>query len=107
MAFTENGKVMSTVNVMTQLMRLHQVTCGTFKADDGTLLNLENNRVQALMDCLEETEGKVIIWATYREDIKKIVDALKKAYGEASTVEYHGGVDATVRQEQHCSVSGR
>ena len=94
-----DGKVMSTVNVMTQLMRLHQVTCGTFKADDGTIKHLSNNRLTALMDCLEETEGKVIIWATYREDIKKIVDSLKKAYGEASTVEYHGGVDATLRQD--------
>ena len=99
LAFTEDGKVMSTVNVMTQLMRLHQVTCGTFKADDGTVKHLPNNRIQALMDCLEETDGKVIIWATYREDITKIVESLKKAYGEASTVEYHGGVDATLRQE--------
>ena len=99
LAFTEDGKVMSTVNVMTQLMRLHQVTCGTFKADDGTVKHLPNNRIQSLMDCLEETEGKVIIWATYREDIKKIVESLKKAYGEASTVEYHGGVDPTHRQE--------
>tara|TARA_R110001583_G_scaffold57300_2_gene171861 strand:+ start:4417 stop:5913 length:1497 start_codon:yes stop_codon:yes gene_type:complete len=93
------GKVMSTVNVMTQLMRLHQITCGTFKADDGTIKHLKNNRLTTLMDCLEETEGKVIIWATYREDIKKIVESLKKAYGEASTVEYHGGVDATLRQD--------
>ena len=96
---TIDNKIMSTVNVMTQLMRLHQVTCGTFKADDGTIKHLSNNRLSALMDCLEETEGKVIIWATYREDIKKIVDSLKKAYGEASTVEYHGGVDATLRQD--------
>ena len=99
MAFTEDGKIMSTVNVMTQLMRLHQVTCGHFKADDGTVTHLKNNRVQALMDCIEETEGKVIIWANYREDLKFIVAELKKAYGEASTVEYHGGVDPTHRQE--------
>ena len=99
MAFTEKGKVMSTVNVMTQLMRLHQVTCGTFKADDGSVTHLDNNRVQSLIDCVEETEGKVIIWATYREDIKKIADSLKKAYGEASTVEYWGEVDAAVRQD--------
>ena len=99
MAFTEDGKVMSTVNVMTQLMRLHQVTCGTFKADDGTITHLENNRIQALMDCIEDVDGKVIIWANYREDIKKIADALKKAYGEDSTVEYWGEVDAGVRQD--------
>ena len=99
MAFTEDGKVMSTVNVMTQLMRLHQVTCGTFKADDGTITHLENNRIQVLMDCIEDVDGKVIIWANYKEDIKKIADALKKAYGEASTVEYWGEVDAGVRQD--------
>ena len=51
------------------------------------------------MDCLAEIEGKAIIWATYREDLKNIVTALKKAYGDASTVEYHGGVDATLRQD--------
>ena len=93
------GKLMSSMSALTTLLRLHQITCGTFKADDGTITQLKNNRLTALMDCLEEVEGKVIIWATYREDIRKIVESLKKAYGEASTVEYHGGVDATLRQD--------
>ena len=93
------GKVMSTMNVMTQLMRLHQVTCGHFKADDETITEIKNNRIDSLLQLLEETEGKVIIWANYRADIKNIVTALKKAYGEASTVEYHGGVDPTLRQD--------
>ena len=95
-----NGKVMSSVNVMTQLMRLHQITCGHFKDDDGEVQHLKNNRLDELMSLLDEVEGKVIIWATYREDIKRIVESLKKAYGEDSTVEYHGGVDSRVRQEQ-------
>ena len=93
------GKVMSTMNVMTQLMRLHQVTCGHFKADDDTITEIKNNRIDSLLELLEETEGKVIIWANYRADIKNIVAALKKAYGDASTVEYHGGVDPTLRQD--------
>ena len=93
------GKVMSTMNVMTQLMRLHQVTCGHFKADDDTITEIKNNRIDSLLELLEETEGKVIIWANYRADIKNIVAALKKAYGEASTVEYHGSVDPTLRQD--------
>ena len=100
MAIAElDGKVMSTMNVMTQLMRLHQVTCGHFKADDETITELKSNRINSLLELLDETEGKVIIWANYRADIKNIVTALKKAYGEASTVEYHGGVDSTLRQE--------
>ena len=100
MAIAElDGKVMSTVNVMTQLMRLHQVTCGHFKADDQTVKPVKNNRITALLELLEETDGKVIIWANYREDIKNIVESLKKAYGDDSTVEYHGGVDSTLRQD--------
>ena len=99
LAMLDNGEVMTTVNVMTQLMRLHQITCGHFKADDGTTTALKNNRMDALLQLLEETDGKVIIWANYREDIKNIVAALKKAYGEASTVEYHGSVDPTLRQD--------
>ena len=99
LAMLDNGEVMTTVNVMTQLMRLHQITCGHFKADDGTTTALNNHRMDALLQLLEETDGKVIIWANYREDIKNIVAALKKAYGDASTVEYHGGVDSTLLQE--------
>ena len=94
-----DGKLMSSMSALTTLLRLHQITCGSFKADDGTVTPLKNNRLTALMECLEEVEGKVIIWATYREDIKNIVIALKKAYGEASTVEYHGGVDTAYRQD--------
>tara|TARA_B100001996_G_scaffold74523_1_gene54976 strand:- start:240 stop:1685 length:1446 start_codon:yes stop_codon:yes gene_type:complete len=94
-----DGKVMSSVNVMTQLMRLHQITCGHFKSDDGTIKHLKNNRLTELMNLLEEVEGKVIIWANYREDIKKIVESLKKAYGDDSTVEYYGEVDSTLRQD--------
>ena len=81
-----DDKLMTTQHVMTQLMRMHQVTCGHFKSDDGEIKHLKNNRVTALMQLLEETEGKVIIWATYVEDIKNIDAALKKSYGDASTV---------------------
>ena len=58
-----NGKVTSTMTVLTQLMRLHQITCGHFTADDGTTQLLPNNRITELMNILEETEGKAIIWA--------------------------------------------
>ena len=93
------GKVMSSMSALTTLLRLHQITCGTFKADDGTITHLDNSRMTSLMDCLAEIEDKAIIWANYREDIKKIVESLKKAYGDDSTVEYHGGGDTTLRQK--------
>ena len=38
-----NGKVTTTATVLTQLMRLQQITCGHFKADDGTTQPIKNN----------------------------------------------------------------
>jgi SNF2 family DNA or RNA helicase len=74
----QDGKIMSSMSALTTLLRLHQITCGHMKTDDGEILSIKNNRLTALMDCLQETDGKVIIWANYREDIKNIVAELKK-----------------------------
>ena len=63
------GKQSTTVNTLTQLMRLQQITCGHFTADDGVTQSIPNNRITELMDVLEETEGKAIIWAHYQYDI--------------------------------------
>ena len=64
-----NGKVTTTMTVLTQLMRLHQITCGHFTADDGSVQEVESNRLNELMSILEETEGKAIIWANYQRDV--------------------------------------
>ena len=40
-----NGKVSTTMTVLTQLMRLHQITCGHFTADDGSEQQVESNRM--------------------------------------------------------------
>ena len=81
MALAElNGKMITTVNVITQLMRLQQITCGHFKADDGSMQEIKNNRITELMDLLEEVEGKAIIWAHWRHDIATIVKEIEKEY---------------------------
>ena len=85
-----NGKVVSTVNVLTQLMRLQQITCGHFAADDGSIQRIPNNRITELMDILEETEGKAIIWAHYQYDITSIIKEIVKKYGPGSVVDYYG-----------------
>jgi SNF2 family DNA or RNA helicase len=96
---TLNGKLLTAPNVLTQLMRLHQITCGHFKSDDGKIQELKNNRIEELMSILEETEGKAIIWANYIYDIERIVAAIKKEYGEDSVVQYYGAVHSDERQK--------
>ena len=69
-------------NILTQLMRLQQIACGHFTADDGATQPITNNRITELMSVLEETEGKAIIWANYIHDIEHITKAIKKKYGD-------------------------
>jgi len=85
-----NGKQVTTVNVLTQLMRLHQITCGHFAADDGSIQKIKNNRLNELLDVLEEIEGKAIIWAHYQYDVKNIIKEIKKIHGPGSVVDYYG-----------------
>ena len=93
-----NGKIATAPHVLTQLMRLHQITCGHFKADDGTIQEFKNNRMLELLDLLEEMEGKVIIWANYIYDIEQIVKTIGQEYGEDSIVQYYGAIESKKRQ---------
>ncbi len=92
------GGLVSTVNALTQLMRLHQITCGHVKLDDGTVVNLPNKRIDELLAALEETDGKVIIWATYRHDIEDIKFHLQTAYGMSSVAAYYGETSSDERE---------
>jgi SNF2 family DNA or RNA helicase len=94
-----NGKVTSTMTVLTQLMRLHQITCGHFTADDGSIQSVESNRLNELMSILEETEGKAIIWANYQLSVGEIIQRIIKEYGEDSYVHYYGLTSQEDRQD--------
>jgi SNF2 family DNA or RNA helicase len=96
---TLNGKVTSTMNVITQLMRLQQITCGHFTADDGSTQLISNNRITELMDVLDETEGKAIIWGHWQKDIQNIVDEIEKVHGPESVVSYYGLTPQDERQD--------
>jgi len=99
MALAEmNGKVITTATALTQLMRLHQITCGHFKADDDSIQPIKNNRLSQLLEVLEELEGKAVIWAHYQFDVQTIVKAIKKQYGEKSVVTYYGLTPNEIRQ---------
>ena len=94
-----NGKMVTSATVITQLMRLHQITCGHFTSNDGEVQDVKSNRIGQLMDVLEEMEGKAVIWAHYRYDIRKIVEAISKKYGENAVVTYYGDTSTDDRQK--------
>ena len=90
-AMTElEGEDSSVTSVIVQLLRLHQITCGHLTTDDKEIREIPNARLAELMQLLEEINGKTIIWANYRYDIKKLLEAITKKYGPESVVTYYG-----------------
>lgn len=94
----EKGTV-SVTNALTTLTRLHQINCGYLPADDGTIIPLESNRLDTMIDLVACTEGKILIWARFRQDITTILEALRKEYGDKSAVDYYGGTTLVERAE--------
>jgi len=85
-------------NKLTEIIKLHQV-CNSFtKDDDGKILQLHKSKLNALEETLEETDGKVIIWANYLYNIHEIKDFLINRYGPESTVSIYGEVSVEDRK---------
>ena len=94
-----NGKMLTTSNALTQLMRLQQITCGHFKSDDGTVQQVKSNRIDELIDVLNEIEGKVVVWAHWQNDVKQIIKAIVNEFDQNSFVDYYGLTPQEERQQ--------
>ena len=93
------GEVMTSLSSLTALIRLHQISCGHVTLDSGETKALKSNRMNELLNVLDEVEGKVIIWASYRFDLKHIEEILKNKFGEESTASYFGDTKDKDRQD--------
>ena len=94
-----NTKSVTINHIMTQITRLHQISCGFIRTDDGYITELPSQRLSELSSILEEIDGKAIIWANYRHDIQKIKTMLSEQYGEDSVGTYYGDVSNVDREE--------
>ena len=99
LAQVQSGELATTASILTQLMRLQQIVCGHLRTDDGEIRELKNSRLSALMEILEEVQGKAIIWATWTHDIQAIAAALRDRFGEDSVATYYGETPQEDRQE--------
>ena len=97
-ALLDNMEMVTANAVITQLLRLHQISCGFVNTDDGNIIRFKNNRMPELLSILEEVSGKAIIWANYRHDIMDIELELDRIYGTKAVATYFGDTDGEERQ---------
>ena len=94
-----DDEIMSVQVALTKILRLHQILCGSYTTDDGEIKKIPNNRIEALSEVLDETSGKVIIWANYLQNIEDIKQLLTEKYGAESFVVYTGATGNDDRVE--------
>ena len=92
------GSMVSASTVLTQILRLQQVCSGFANMDDGSVKEVPTNKIKELLSVIEETSGKVIIWANFVHDLLLIQKELSKVYGESSCSTFYGGTAAEDRQ---------
>ena len=95
----ESKELVSVTTVLTQILRLHQVVCGFVKDDNGEEVEIKNNRLDELLNILSEVQGKTIIWANYRHDIKRILNTLHDTVGADAVASYYGDTPDEERQK--------
>ena len=97
LAMLDQGELSTTQSVLTQIMRLQEITCGHLRTDDGEIQPLASNRMTEMLEVISEMIGKVIIWASYVYDIEQIQQILAEKFGEDSVVTFYG---ATPQEER-------
>lgn len=87
--------------VITQMIRLHQISCGFLKPDYGEPVGFDepSDRIDQLLDVLEQAPGKAIVWATYQYNIRQVIEAISKKFGPQSVVDFYGLTSPNDRQD--------
>lgn len=78
----EKNKHVTATLVITQILRLHQLLCGHTVDEEGNNYQIPERRTGQLVEMLEEHEGKAIIWCSYDADVRKVSQALERAFGD-------------------------
>lgn len=86
------------VTALGALVKLQQVTSGYVNIEREPILiaNGDNPRMDALLEVVEDIDGKFIVWGRFREELRQIAALLRE--NGIETVEYHGGVSTKDRE---------
>lgn len=90
--------LLTVTEAITTVNKLHQINCGHVKLDDGTVVDISNNRISALMELLEKVPGKSLIWCAFQRDVELIMEAIDGRYKQEYAVHYYGRTSTSDRE---------
>lgn len=86
------------VQRLAALVKLQQITSGFVMVPSIGLryVSDDNPRLAALVDMIEDIDGKIIVWARFKEEIAQVARELREA--GRNVVEYHGAIGKDERE---------
>jgi SNF2 family DNA or RNA helicase len=92
------GSEITAVNAAAMLNKLLQVAQGAVYTDDGGVVEFDvANRMSELINVIEETDHKILVFIPYRHTLQMVENALLKEGYTVQTI--HGGVPSTRRAD--------
>jgi len=96
------GTLIAAPMALTRLTRLQQITGGfipTIEGEPPRPIGDDNPKLEALLEVIDDAEGKVIIWARFEEELRMIARALEDNYGAGSVARYWGEIKKSERDD--------
>jgi SNF2 family DNA or RNA helicase len=93
--------MVTAINGLVLLTKLHQVCQGHVKSDDGQPIRLENAKMGALIDLVERIGKKCLIWCAFQEEVRWIKETLNEHFKEEGwyAIDYYGETTNQARVE--------
>ena len=82
-----------------QLQKMMFILCGHVKNESGEVMDIPENRTNAVMEILHNYTGKAVIWCPYPQALRKIRAKLQEEFGPRSAVGYWGETTLDERVE--------
>jgi SNF2 family DNA or RNA helicase len=99
----DNGEILDAKNGAVAMGRLQQIVCGHLPREDGSIMKIGRERVDVMLDIIEQRTGPICVWARFIEDRRVILEALEDA-GETAVC--YAGSDTEREEAKRAFLAG-
>lgn len=94
-----NGEKVTVDVVVAKMIKLHQITSGLLRDEEGNWIEMESPKLKALGELVDKYGREpMVIWCNYRKDVERVTAFLQEKHGDFVSMVY-GGLTAKQRMQ--------